>query len=759
MNDQLLLDLGGNASEHRVHSTHLGSGSPKVCLDIPRSKRMRYPSEDLATRIAHLNARLDKDLTEFFTDHKVCRSFALIYADVERLCLASHSAQARLAKHVFDKIDSEIASKIQPRISMCLSCDMKESPVTAAEEFLNICDDWIVLLTSLSKLFLYLDRSYLLHHPKHPSIKNHGIQSLLKAINTKVDSQDAKQRKNDRLCALVASLLRETRSNRSNLALYNLTKRLISTLKRVDVGHILNANNSFESIIVDEYFASKKKWMLDEETYVLNLLRSMNDDSNLLLESGENPDVVRKIFKDIRWNFLLVDLNYRLAPALPILTTIENRPYFQALKALCGTSMADYGSDSMNILLLVWRRYVEIRAKRVPLDSEIITNILSLWQDLNAICQQGVKSNLFAFEVRYGLANAFKSKDFSGAIVNSLSRFCDTAMKQTNKSNEIISDLKDKMLIIFKLISDKLAFISVYERDLSKRILMSKNFDSTAEEQIVDAIESVLGETEVNIRLRVMLRDYVESKASYSHVKLPNAQETDFSALVLEKKIWPDVPGFSEDVCLPQALKSILKDFEVLFGSNEKRKVLDWKSFMLHQITFTAHFAAGPKELEVNLSQAVVLMLFEESDVMSITQILESTKMGERLLRRVLGTLSTSRYPILQMSGDLVSFNDSFTDKSSKIKLVMGKEKDTSPADEPKAAVERGRSSECRSTLVRIMKSEGTLIYTELLGKAIEALTPRGVPNVQDLKTEIEYLISMDYLARDADGKNLTYIP
>ncbi|KAM9928478.1 hypothetical protein OXX80_009996, partial [Metschnikowia pulcherrima] len=331
--------------------------------------------------------------------------------------------------------------------------------------------------------------------------------------------------------------------------------------------------------------------------------------------------------------------------------------------------------------------------------------------------------------------------------------------KQTNKSNEIISDLKDKMLIIFKLISDKLAFISVYERDLSKRILMSKNFDSTAEEQIVDAIESVLGETEVNLRLRVMLRDYVESKTSYSHVKLPNASETDFSALVLEKKVWPDVPGFSEDVCLPQALKSILKDFEVLFGSNEKRKVLDWKSFMLHQITFTAHFAAGPKELEVNLSQAVVLMLFEESDTMSITQILESTKMGERLLRRVLGTLSTSRYPILQMSGDLVSFNDSFTDKSSKIKLVMGKEKDTSPADEPKAAVERGRSSECRSTLVRIMKSEGTLIYTELLGKAIEALTPRGVPNVQDLKTEIEYLISMDYLARDADGKNLTYIP
>ncbi|GEQ66344.1 hypothetical protein JCM33374_g7 [Metschnikowia sp. JCM 33374] len=718
MNKSAILDLGGSsAASSTISTSHLGSGSPCLSADAYHPKRPKHYNEESKHKVAQLRARLHEDISQLLKTRSVTRSYALIYADVEHLCIAKHSEQAQLAEVIFREIDATLLSDIVPRVAQCFVEASKDAPEATARAFLDIYGNWDRLLKLLSQLFLYLDRS--------------GAAS----------GQNAQR---------PLELGGSGRFSGPNYDFGCLGRR-----KPAQCEHFVGKH------LYQRVHVHPKGMAQGKKMYVCVLLQNMNEDASVLLQASKGTAFVKALTSKLKWRFLLADLNLYLEPALPVLTLRQNLNYLQAVKSFCDTSMADYGVDSTKILLTMWGRYVQAKTRTAVLDSDVIPSILNLWEDLLLVCKDGFKDDTFQFEVRSALTKALSNKDLSSSVVLHLSKFCDGAMKHANKTGEIDSDLQSNVLTIFKLIPEKSVFISMYEKDLSKRILMAKNFNYAFEKQLVDAIVSVVGENDENFKLRAMLRDYSKSKSFYTHVSLPCALQMDFSALVLEKKVWPEIPGFGSDIRLPPPLLSTLNEFERYFSDmdDKKHKVLDWKNYTLHQIALTTTFACETKELHVNLSQAIVLMLFETVDTMTFTDIVDATQMTEKLLRRVITSLSTDRYPILKVEGDQITLNDNFSDKAHKIKLPMGKEKDTAVLEGVKKLVQQSRSSEARAALVRIMKSHKSLLFTELLGKAIEALTPRGTPQIQDLKAEIEYLIQTDYIARDAAGTTLSYIP
>lgn len=118
--------------------------------------------------------------------------------------------------------------------------------------------------------------------------------------------------------------------------------------------------------------------------------------------------------------------------------------------------------------------------------------------------------------------------------------------------------------------------------------------------------------------------------------------------------------------------------------------------------------------------------------------------------------MTTGKHKILKQEGNVIKFNRAFKDKSKSIKLPIVKEtaldlsssRGTSIDKEVIEAIEKNRTEEFKSVIVRIMKQAKTLQMTNLLNQSIEILQKRRPVSIIDLKAVIEKLITDEFLRR-----------
>ena len=72
---------------------------------------------------------------------------------------------------------------------------------------------------------------------------------------------------------------------------------------------------------------------------------------------------------------------------------------------------------------------------------------------------------------------------------------------------------------------------------------------------------------------------------------------------------------------------SPLERFSAFYTLKHKQRKLDW-FHSLGTVTLTGRFPAGGKELSVSLYQAVILLLFNETDKLGFGDIKQQTNMG-----------------------------------------------------------------------------------------------------------------------------------
>ena len=82
------------------------------------------------------------------------------------------------------------------------------------------------------------------------------------------------------------------------------------------------------------------------------------------------------------------------------------------------------------------------------------------------------------------------------------------------------------------------------------------------------------------------------------------------------------------DVHIPAQLCEFQQAFNDYYVERNKGRKLTWQ-YSLANALMIAHFKKGKKELDVSLFQALVLLMYNDKDSFTFSEILNYTKIGE----------------------------------------------------------------------------------------------------------------------------------
>uniref|UniRef100_A0A5K3EIC7 CULLIN_2 domain-containing protein n=1 Tax=Mesocestoides corti TaxID=53468 RepID=A0A5K3EIC7_MESCO len=174
--------------------------------------------------------------------------------------------------------------------------------------------------------------------------------------------------------------------------------------------------------------------------------------------------------------------------------------------------------------------------------------------------------------------------------------------------------------------------------------------------------------------------------------------------------------------------------------------------------------------LQVSTFQMVILMLFNQRNRFTLTELIAETGIPERDLVRSLMALfmsrSTQRILCKEPKTkeveptDVFYVNNSFVSRHYKIKVQNISVRESEPErQETRTRVDENRRYVIEATIVRVMKTRKTLEHNQLLAEVIEHLKSRFRPTPMAIKQRIEALIDREFIARsDTDRKVYKYL-
>uniref|UniRef100_A0A1I8G3G5 CULLIN_2 domain-containing protein n=1 Tax=Macrostomum lignano TaxID=282301 RepID=A0A1I8G3G5_9PLAT len=373
-------------------------------------------------------------------------------------------------------------------------------------------------------------------------------------------------------------------------------------------------------------------------------------------------------------------------------------------------------------------------------------------------------------------ANCFDSNEkFQHAIVHSfeaacncrpnkpaeyIAKYIDSKLKSGNKaaSDEELERLLDKIMVLFRFVQGKDVFEAFYKKDLAKRLLIGRSASSDAEKSMLSKLKQECGAGYTN-KLEGMFKDIelshdINSAFRQHLAQQPQPPSIDMSVNVLTMGFWPTYqPG---EVRLPPEMISLQELFRRFYlGKHTGRRLLFQHS--LGCCNLKAQFSGGQrKELLVSEFQTLVLLLFNDSDSLTLIEIADRNRhRGERAEAdpaepRVLIKNPSSKDVL---PTDTFQYNAEFRHKLIKVKFNQLQLKETDK--EQKLTEERvfAGPSKLTQAIVRIMKMRKTLEHNPLIAELLEQL--KFPCKASDLKKRIESLIDRDYIRRDSDKQNL----
>jgi cullin 3 len=182
-----------------------------------------------------------------------------------------------------------------------------------------------------------------------------------------------------------------------------------------------------------------------------------------------------------------------------------------------------------------------------------------------------------------------------------------------------------------------------------------------------------------------------------------------------------------------------------------------------------AQFATKRHEMNVSTYQMCILLLFNNSNELSLKEILNATAIPINDLKRNLVALSCGKYKILLKDNnpkkigddDHFTFNSKFHSKLYRLKIVtVNSQKDNEmERQETRQKVDEDRKFQIEAAIVRIMKARKTMEHSNLISEVTKQLSPRFLPNPMLIKRRIESLIEKEYLDRSkTDRKVYNYL-
>ncbi|CAO2184574.1 unnamed protein product [Urochloa humidicola] len=356
------------------------------------------------------------------------------------------------------------------------------------------------------------------------------------------------------------------------------------------------------------------------------------------------------------------------------------------------------------------------------------------------------------------------NKDVAGCTSAELfASYCDSILRKGGSeklSDEAIEENLDKVVKLLTYISDKDLFIEFHRKKLGRRLLFDKSGDDEQERSLLSKLKQYFGGPFTS-KMEGMLNDVALAKDNQSKYEnfisdLELHPSVDLSVQVLTTGYWPTYK--SSEMNLPSEMVKCVESFKQFYQSITKHRKLNW-IYSLGNCNIVGKFDAKPIELIVTTYQGALLLLFNEAERLTFSEIVTQLNLSEDDTVRVLHSLSCAKYKILNKEPntrtispkDVFEFNNKFTDKMRRIKVQLP------PSDEKKKVIDdvnKDRRFAIDAALVRIMKSRKIMAHQNLVAECVEQLSRMFKPDIKMIKRRIEDLITREYLERDKDSAN-----
>merc|ERR1712176_1354711 len=229
----------------------------------------------------------------------------------------------------------------------------------------------------------------------------------------------------------------------------------------------------------------------------------------------------------------------------------------------------------------------------------------------------------------------------------------------------------------------------------------------------------------------------------------------DFGVTVLTTGFWPSYQVQDANLC-PEMQKAI-QVFHNFYNGRTQHRRLQW-IHSLGQATIAAKLNNRRHDLIVNSYQALILLLFTKDETHDFTFIQNATGLEVGLAKKLMATLTISKYKIMSKSGDAKTIeddatfkpNDTFVSQHRKMRIPPPASEET----HNKERVEEDRSIAIEAAIVRIMKMRKQLSHQQLVTEVLTQLA-FFKPNPKLIKQRIEHLIEREYLERDPNQASM----
>ena len=346
-----------------------------------------------------------------------------------------------------------------------------------------------------------------------------------------------------------------------------------------------------------------------------------------------------------------------------------------------------------------------------------------------------------------------------------LALFCDKLLQKGSSeklSDEEVEMTLEKVVKLLAYISDKDLFGEFYRKKLSRRLLFDRSANDDHERSILTKLKTQCG-AQFTSKMEGMVTDLQIAKDNQKEFeKWLDDDETrkpkmEFAVTVLTTGFWPTYK-FTE-LALPEECVGCVTTFKEFYDKKLQHRKLTW-IYGLGQVTMKGNFASKPIELNINLFQAAILLLFNEQETLKYTEIRERLGLPDEDMARNLHSLSCAKYKVLLKEpenksinqDDVFTYNEKFTDRMRRIKIPLPQINDKKKVQED---VDKDRRYAIDAAIVRTMKSRKVLPHQQLVLEVVQQLTKMFKPDFKIIKKRIEDLISRDYLERDKDNPNV----
>lgn len=336
-----------------------------------------------------------------------------------------------------------------------------------------------------------------------------------------------------------------------------------------------------------------------------------------------------------------------------------------------------------------------------------------------------------------------------------LSLFIDDFIKKSNdKTEEYMETIMNNSITIFRFISDKDLFEKYYKNHLAKRLLKNLN---EYEKVLITKFKNEIG-LNFTSKFEGMFKDI-----NLSNEISKEFNNDKFKVNVLTKTFWPIQPS-TQDIQLSEELSQLQSTFNDFYINKHNGRNLNF-AYNFGSIDIRIKFDKKIHELNMSLYCGLIVLLFQNHDVLSYTEIENLTKIPKNDLIRSLQSISVApKTRILTKSpmskdikiNDSFKFNYAFSSPLSKIKILTVANKLETDVERNQTLIklEDERKFELDAAIVRIMKSRKTLNHNELIIETVKQIQ-RFKPSPQFIKKRINELLEREYLQRDSTDKTV----